>query len=150
MPAFQFRLASLQKYRESQRDVCRQALAQALAHEAEFASEKSRFEAEREGLLEEMRSINDGQQLSINQAAVRRYHAGQLARQIVQIEQLRQQAEEVVLKCRQGLVLADQAVKVLEKLSERQLEEYLADQERRAAREREENWQAARLREPVR
>jgi flagellar biosynthesis chaperone FliJ len=144
---FRFRLESLQKFRENQRDLCRQALAQALAAEAALAEQHADVEREREATLAELRAFNDEDKLSIDRAAARRYHAGQLAYRLRQLELQRQQAALVVTQCRQLLVQADQGVKVLEKLSEKQQAEFEAEVERHAAREREDNWQAARLRE---
>lgn len=150
MPKFRFRLESLQQFRENRRDLCRQALAQALAREAELAEQQAEAEREREATLAELRALNESDRLSIDRAAARRYHAGQLAYRIRQLELQRQQAAEVVAQCRQVLVQADQGVKVLEKLSEKQQAEFEAELERHAAREREDNWQAARLRESTR
>lgn len=147
MSKFRFRLESLQKFRENQRDLCRQALAQALAAEATLAEQHADVEREREATLAELRAFNDEDKLSIDRAAARRYHAGQLAYRLRQLDLQRQQAALVVTQCRQLLVQADQGVKVLEKLSEKQQAEFEAEVERRAAREREDNWQAARLRE---
>jgi flagellar biosynthesis chaperone FliJ len=144
---FRFRLESLQKFRENQRDLCRQALAQALAAEATLAEQHADVEREREATLAELRAFNDEDKLSIDRAAARRYHAGQLAYRLRQLDLQRQQAALVVTQCRQLLVQADQGVKVLEKLSEKQQAEFEAEVERHAAREREDNWQAARLRE---
>lgn len=147
MPQFRFRLESLQKFRENQRDLRRQALAQALAAEASLVEQQVEVERERESTLAELRAFNDGDRLSIDRAAARRYHAGQLAYRLRQLDLQRQQAAIVVAQCRQLLVQADQGVKVLEKLSEKQQAEFEAELERHAAREREDNWQAARLRE---
>lgn len=147
MSKFRFRLESLQKFRENQRDLCRQALAQALAAEATLAEQHADVEREREATLAELRAFNDEDKLSIDRAAARRYHAGQLAYRLRQLDLQRQQAALVVTQCRQLLVQADQGVKVLEKLSEKQQAEFEAEVERHAAREREDNWQAARLRE---
>lgn len=144
---FRFRLESLQKYRENQRDLCRQALAQALAREAELAGQRADVEREREATLSELRALNESGTLPINRAAARRYHAGQLTYRIRQLELQRQQASALVVRCRELLVQADQGVKVLEKLSEKQFAEYEAEVERQASREREENWQAAQQRE---
>jgi flagellar biosynthesis chaperone FliJ len=144
---FRFRLESLQKYRENERDLCRQSLAQALAVEAELAEQHADVEREREATLAELRDLNDGDKLVIDRAAARRYHAGQLAYRLRQLDLQRQQAAVLVAQCRQVLVQADQGVKVLEKLSEKQQMEFEAELERHAAREREDNWQAARLRE---
>lgn len=147
MAKFRFRLESLQKFRENQRDLCRQSLAQALAAEASLVEQQVEVEQERESTLAELREFNDGDKLVIDRAAARRYHAGQLAYRLRQLDQQRQQAAIVVAQCRQLLVQADQGVKVLEKLSEKQQVEFEAELERHAAREREDNWQAARLRE---
>ena len=147
MSKFRFRLESLQKFRENQRDLCRQALAQALAREAELSLQQADVERERETTLAELRAINDGDKLAIDRATARRYHAGQLSYRLRQLDQQRQQLAGVVAQCRQLLVQADQGVKVLEKLCGKQRVEFEAELERQAAREREDNWQAARLRE---
>lgn len=150
MPKFRFRLESLQKFRENQRDLCRQALAQALAREVQLVEQRAEVERERDATLAELRALNEGDRLSIDRAAARRYHAGQLTYRIREVELKRQQAAAVVAQCRQALMQADQGVKVLEKLSEKQQAEFEAELERHAAREREDNWQAARLRETTR
>ncbi|MCH7689245.1 MAG: hypothetical protein IH899_21650 [Planctomycetes bacterium] len=58
-------------------------------------------------------------------------------------------AQQLVL-CRQALSKADQDVKVLEKLEEKQREEFRYDEERREAHELEEVWISGHLREYTR
>ena len=145
MSQFRFRLAALQRYREHLRDVCRQQLADLLSRDAELVQRRDAFLEQRAWLLSEMRDLQQQSSLNVDQQATRRYHAGQLVADARQAETQRQQLMELIATCRQRLVLADQGVKVLEKLEGKQLQEFDFRQEQHEAREREETWQAAKL-----
>lgn len=147
MARYQFRLAALQKYRESLRDQCRQILAQWLQRDAAAIAEQQRLTAEREQQLSEIRDAQQsGNQVNVDKIVTRRYRAGQLTAELLAVAQQRQQLAIQISLCRQALVKADQGVKVLERLSEHQLAEFLQVEEAKASREREEIWQAGRLR----
>jgi hypothetical protein len=75
MPRFQFRLQSLLNYRESRRDLVRQYLAQMLAKDHELETERQTILDNRTALLVEMHTMQLSQQLNVDQAASRRYHA---------------------------------------------------------------------------
>src|SRR5438552_1327276 len=124
MARFQFRLAALLKYRESLRDRCRQALAQLQRQDAELAAEQERISDERERQLEEMRQAQFAGRIEVEKLTSRRYHSGQLTNEIHRVVQKRQELAQQLTLCRQALIKADQGVKVLEKLSERQLSDY--------------------------
>lgn len=145
MPAFRFRLQSLLQYRESRRDLCRQFLAQLLEQDAELVRRRDAFLAERAAVLEQMADLQSQSPISVDQVASRRYRAGQLAMDARRVELEREQLGQQIALCRQALVKADQGVKVLEQLAEKQQEEFLAHLERQEARAREEAWQAGRL-----
>jgi flagellar export protein FliJ len=148
MARFQFRLASLQRYREGLRDQCRQVLAQWLGRDAALAAEQQRLAAEREELLEEMRAAQQSAGLvDVEGLIARRYRAGQLSAEMQQLVLQRRQIAEQIALCRQALVRADQGVKVLEQLCDRQYAEFRASEEKREGCEREEIWQAGWLRE---
>lgn len=147
MARYQFRLAALQKYRESLRDQCRQILAQWLQRDAAAIAEQQRLTAEREQQLSEIRDAQQlGNQVNVDKIVTRRYRAGQLTAELLAVAQQRQQLAVQISLCRQALVKADQGVKVLERLSEHQLAEFLQVEEAKASREREEIWQAGRWR----
>jgi flagellar protein FliJ len=142
MARYQFRLASLLKYRESLRDQCRQVLAQWLRRDADLTTEQQRLEDERELQLSEMRAEQTDGTLQVDRLASRRYRAGQISGELAGLAQQRDELARQISLCRQALVKADQGVKVLEQLSDKQLAEFLAADEKRQARDREEIWQA--------
>src|SRR5579871_4396155 len=138
-------MAALLKYREHQRDLCRQLLAEAIAEDQALFDQRGRFEAQRAQQLEEMRQLTAEPVVDIDRSAARRFHASQLSVEILLVENSRVQVAKKIAERRHHLVLADQKVKALEKLSEKHHEEYAAEQERRTARELEETWMAAHL-----
>jgi len=145
MPQFQFRLAALQRYREYLRDVVRQQLAELVARDAALAAQRDDVLTRRASTLHEMHELQQQSPLDVDQAAARRYHAGQLAVEARGLEWQRQQLAGLVSACRQRLVLADQGVKVLEKLADRQRQEFDRALERQDTRQRDEAWQAVQL-----
>ncbi|MFO0916888.1 MAG: hypothetical protein U0872_01055 [Planctomycetaceae bacterium] len=147
MARFQFRLASLLKYREGLRDRCRQALAQLLHQDAELEREQQRITADRERQLDEMQHEQNSERISIDKLTSRRYHSGQLSAEIRQVVMRRQELAKQLSLCRQALVRADQGVKVLEKLADQQQFEFQQIEIRKEARELEETWSAGKLRE---
>ena len=103
---------------------------------------------EREQQLTEMRDAQQpGALVDVDMVVTRRYRAGQLTAELLAAAQQRRELADQISLCRQALVKADQGVKVLERLSEQQLAEFLQLEEKKASREREEIWQAGRFRE---
>lgn len=145
MQKFAFKLAALLKYREHQRNLCRQSLAEAIAEDQALLAERKNLESTRATQLEEMRELTGARVVNIDRSAARRYYASQLTIDISVLESHRAQVAQKIAERRQSLVLADQKVKALEKLSQKQFEDYLSEQERRAGRDLEESWMAAHL-----
>jgi hypothetical protein len=145
MAQFHFRLAALQRYREHLRDVCRQQLAELLARDAALEQQRDELLRQRSTNLHEMHELQQQPRLDVDPAAARRYHAGQLAAEANRVEWQRLQLGGLLTACRQRLVLADQGVKVLEQLSDKQRLEFETQQEHRESRQREEVWQAGQL-----
>lgn len=145
MPRFQFRLQSLLNYRESRRDLVRQYLAQMLAKDQELQTQQQTLLDTRTALLVEMHTLQLAQKLNVDQASTRRFHAGQLTVEAEIISQQRKRLGEQIAQCRQALIKADQNVKVLEQLSDNQRLEFLAQDEQRQARQREDAWQSGKL-----
>mgnify|MGYP002621758380 CR=1 FL=1 len=124
MARFRFRLSTLQKLRELHRDELRMKLAEAIqAHQIldqqllQVADELSALEASR-------RDAVQGGVTDVNGLlAAQRYQAVLLAQRQTIMEQARILAEESENR-RQAVVEADQKVKVMEKLRDRQQEEH--------------------------
>jgi flagellar biosynthesis chaperone FliJ len=140
-----FRLQALLTYREHLRDLCRQKLAELLAAEADLVQQRQAVLTRREQMLTELQDLLTRPQVDVDQAAARRYHAGQLAAEAARLAAERERLAAGIAEARQLLVKADQGVKVLEQLADKQRAEARLDLDRRESREREEIWQAARL-----
>lgn len=149
MARFSFRLQSLLNYRESRRDQVRQELARLLTKDAELVAQRQGFLDERAAVIAEMLALQQSSTLNVNQASSRRYHAGQLAIEAERINQVRQILGQRIEQCRQQLIRADQSVKVLEQLHDHQQAEFLAQDELRQAKQREDAWQAGKLAQAV-
>lgn len=145
MAGYRFPLAPLQRYREHQRDLCRQVLAQVLAEDAALQRRRDELANAREQLLAEMSALQQQPRYDITQAAARRYHAAQLLAQLKQVDLEREQVAERLQLCRQTLSKADQGVKVLEQLADKREAEFWKIMEGKESREREEIWQAGNL-----
>ncbi len=145
MSRFVFRLQSLLKYRESLRDQVRAQLARLLAADAQLVAQRDGHLEARTATLEEMIVLQAAPQCDVNQLAARRYHAGYLLNEARRVEQQRSELAVYVTACRKKLVAADQDVKVLEQLADRQRVEHEQIEEQRESRSREEAWQAGQL-----
>lgn len=149
MPQFNFRLRSLLNYRESRRDQVRQELARLLTKDQELIAQRQGFLDERAAVLAEMLTLQQSPKFNVDQAASRRYHAGQLTVEAARIDQIRQILGERITQIRQQLIQADQSVKVLEQLREQQHVEFTAEDERRQEKQREDAWQSGQLAKSV-
>lgn len=144
MAHFTFRLRALQKLREHHRDQCREDLARVLAEDEALVAQRMELETSRVQTLEELQRRLQTQRVDVAYATALRQHVGQLQAQIRQVDRQRAEVAERLEACRQRLVAADQDVKVLEKLEEKQRAEHEQVAEAKSAREREEIWQAGR------
>ena len=123
MAKFQFRLASVQRLRESVRDERRAKLAEAYAALRQLDERRSEIEHERDQLLAWQTSSARGQVNVDHILEAQRYQAI-LQSELHVLSQQRQAVETEAEKRRAALVLADQEVKVLEKLCDSQLERH--------------------------
>jgi flagellar protein FliJ len=147
---FVFRLRSLLEFRRHRRDLCRQLMAQVLADEANLLSEQQTTLASREQQFQEIRDLSRRGRVVVEGAVSRRYHSGQLAGKLRNLEDQRRLVSQQLQLCRDALVKADTEVKVLERLKERQRQDYEYRAERHNQFEREDAWMARKLRETVR
>lgn len=144
---FVFKFAALLRIRRHRRDQCRQLLAEVLSDIRALEVQRAELEQRRTGQLDELRSLGRPGPVDVDRAAARRYFAGQLVGELAGLARRQELVEQQLELCRQTLVKADQDVKVLEKLEEKQRAAFQFESERRGARELEEAWQAARLTE---
>lgn len=130
-----FRFDTVLRIRESERDICRMALAEAQRSEAELLAEHQRTSSERTDVLDELRTMHEGVAWAPDRVASRQQYAERLAAKLKGIECEMAVIAELLTHRRSALMEADTAVKALEKLAGRQL----ADQQRtdQAAAERD-------------
>jgi len=140
---FSFKFEPLLKLRKNQRDAQQQRLAEVLRRDDALLADRRRTATERNTQIEELRSLGSGGvDVDIDASTSRRFYAAQLSGQLDAIDERRTALARQIDECRQALVRADQAVKALEKLAEKQEAEFIYQHERREARELEEAWQA--------
>jgi flagellar export protein FliJ len=140
---FAFKLEVLLKLRKNQRDECQRLLADVLRHDDELAAERRQTEADRLLQIDELRSLGDGGKgIDVDASSARRFYAAQLSGDLGEIEVRRAEVARQIDACRQSLVRADQAVRSLEKLAEKQQSEFVFNQERVELQRLEETWQA--------
>lgn len=143
MKQFKFRFASLLTLRENERDLRRQFLAEAMRQVEKLELRRRALEGTRQLQLDEMRQLGAPGEVQVDGATARRAYAGQVTAWILEIDQDLQTARHNLEVRRQELVLADQQVRVLENLRDKQLAEYQSEAERRDARQLEEAWLGA-------
>lgn len=143
MSRFRFPLAALLQYREHQRELCQQLMAQAIAADQQLIAERDQFLAERAQVLDQLQQLAGAQRLAVDQLAQWRYHAQQLQGLADDREAARADVLARIALCRQALTRADQGVKVLEQLRDRQQSEHTARVTAQEDRAREEAWSAA-------
>jgi len=140
---FSFPLNPLLKLRQNQRELCQQLLADVLRHDEELLSRRRQTEAERLTQIDELRALGAADRdVDVDASSARRFYAGQLSGDLGAIDGQRTLLAGQIDLCRQALTRADQAVKSLERLAERQEHEFVVHEERREARALEETWQA--------
>ncbi len=133
MARFLFRLAALLRLRESRRDECRAALAEAYRIDEVLAKQIDNLKRELEALRTFCRmKVGPGRVEIDRLVEAQRYDLVVQAQQKRLAEQRQTVAAEIERR-RQALVEADREVRVLEKLRERQAEQHRAAEERREA-----------------
>lgn len=123
------------KLREHERDLQQQRVAAARIWHAELIAERDELANQRASVLAELRAMNEGTSLSVTQVIHRQRHAEQLGKALVVAETAVVEATSQVKSNLNRLILADQAVRGLELLAERQLAEYQKSQAKIAIQE---------------
>ncbi len=131
MAKYRFRLATLQRLREIHRDELRSKLAEAIQAQEVLDQQLVEVGNELDRLQTARREAVAGGRTDINQLlASQRYHQVLLAQQATMTEQARLLALEAERR-RQNVVEADQEVRVLERLHERQVASFRQEELRR-------------------
>ncbi len=121
MAKFRFRLSTLQKLRESHRDELRSKLAEAYQAEQLLRKQVQAIHAEEAELLKIQRSSFHEATTDVNRLLDTQRYSAALKGQLATLQDQSKMLTEEIEKRRQALVEADQQVRVLEKLHERQL-----------------------------
>ena len=138
MTKFQFRLATLQKLRETHRDEMRGRLAEAYRAEQLLAEQIKSIQSEAAELQQNQRNYFQTKSSNVNQLLnVQRYQAV-LRTQLTTLKSQTGMLRTEIEKRRLALVEADQQVRALEKLHERQLDEHRRQQLLAEAKEMDE------------
>ncbi len=131
MAKFSFRLAALLRLRESRRDECRAALAEAFRVEEALAKQLDGVSRELDALREFCRKNASPGAVDIDRLVqAQRYELVARAQQQRLTEQRQTVAAEIERR-RQALVEANREVRILEKLRQRQAEQHRREEELR-------------------
>lgn len=140
-----FPLEKVLDYRCHLRMERRNALAAAMSEEQALLDQRSEVESWKAETVGQLQSMTRPGELNVEATARRRYFVGQLEIRILILTEQIEQVRAIVEQRRQELIVADQEVRMLERLREKHIEEETAAQLRRAELELADQWQAARL-----
>lgn len=129
--SYQFRLATMLKLREQARDERRRDLAQAYEAERVLRERVAELQVEIVNTQARTRQAAGGGSVSVETLLNARRYELLMKSQVVQTQAQIAQVLEEIERRRQTLLEADREVKVLEKLRERQLEQYAEVEQKR-------------------
>ena len=134
MARFIFRLTALLRLRESRRDECRAALADAYRVDEVLGRQLEGLRQELDGLREFRRRKISSKAIDIDPLVEAQRYELVLRAQQQHVAQQRQTVAAQIELRRQALVEADREVRVLEKLRQRQAEQHRREEELREAK----------------
>lgn len=124
MAGFEFRLQSVLRLREHQREQRQMELANAYKRLREIQTSQSSVHREIQELVLHMRSHNNKENVDVDRLLDGHRYQLALKARLAEIAQAMGEASDEVERCRRNLIEADRQVKVLEKLHEKQLDEH--------------------------
>lgn len=136
--AFQFRLQILLNVRQNEREQRQRAVAVVRGQLADAIQTHSEWSTQRAEISDSLRILNNSEEWEANQVRQLQLRAEQLATQLRSVKARIAEAETELANRHQELLRADQSVRALERLAERQLAEYVLAQTHTAARDRHE------------
>ena len=131
---FQFRLESVLKLRQLERERQRQSVTFARLRHAEFAAKRDAITEARLAVIDELRQMNRDDAWIVDQVHLRQNHIEILNRDLLNAETDVARAESNLAECLKRLIAADQAACVLERLAELQRAEFHKNEARIEAR----------------
>jgi len=138
MKPFRFRLATLQRLREIHRDEMRAKLAEAFQAEQILAEQIATVQTELEEIISMQRQAATQGPTNINAMLDSHRYQFDLRRQQTTMREQAKMLDVEVQRRRQTVMEADQQVRVLEKLRQRQLAEHRLHQQRAEMKEMDE------------
>ena len=135
MPEPRFRLATLLRLRESNRDECRARLAEAQRTDQELLDQMTRLGMEQQRVQDECRKAAGPGSVDVDRLVEAHRYAVSLRARQEELKQRRQTLALEIQQRREALVKADQDVQVLEKLRNRRLERHRIEEERKEAKQ---------------
>ena len=149
MAAFRFSLASVLRLRNRKRDECRRVLARAVEQLEELEARNQRVLDEQKELSSLLKQQSQSGKIDIDLISRCQMHISELGRLYQQNLLECERARNAVAQCRAQLVVADQQVKALEKLEDKQRDEFRREQAKQDLEEQEDVLAAHRLRKPL-
>ncbi len=141
--AFHFRLQALLDLRTRTRDAARQHLADALASQREVESRRDQMTLDIREHENQVRELGTGR-INIGRLNRQRHYLTHLGQKLRTSQQEATDAAKLVEQRQSELAIAEQEVRLLEKLREKQSDEFNYEQEKKAELQREEAWQNSR------
>jgi flagellar protein FliJ len=131
MGDFTFRLETVLRARQQQRDACRADLAIAIEEDAVLARRLAELDQSRGEAVRQRREAAAPGPLDLDRLAELRRYEESLSREKQEVEEQQREAAWQVEQRRDALLAADREARALEKLEARQREQHDARQERR-------------------
>ncbi len=131
---FQFRLESVLKLRQYERERQRQSVVLARERHAEFAAKRDAISQSRLAVIKELRQMNRDDVWVVDQVNLRQNHIEILNQGLLNAEADVVRAESQLAECLKRLISADQAACALERLAELQRTEFHKNEARIEAR----------------
>jgi flagellar protein FliJ len=141
---FRFRFDALRRYREYRRDLVRMLFAQILDDRGRLLGQRQDRHAQHLRQFEEIRRCTAPGSVDVDGAAARQYHAGQITRDVVQLERQIEVVEQQLESCRAALASAERDVDVLDRLEQKQRKAFEYEQARREQLALEDAWLSVR------
>ena len=138
MARFHFRLASLLRLREAARDERRRHLAEALRAESVLRDHRAALEKNVEVMRRQARAAAQPGHIDVDRLLEAQRYELALRAQVAIAEQQAAELRQEIENRRQALVAADREVRVLEKLRQRHLERFRAEEARREVKRMDE------------
>ncbi|MCG6154508.1 flagellar FliJ family protein [Rubinisphaera margarita] len=144
--SFQFRLESLLKYRRHQLDQCRQLMADVLRDQETCTASLQDLDDDRTETLEQMRTASLSGSINVRKLASIRYDVAQIDEHKLRLRADHSRYEKQLELCRQAVQQADAAVKSLERLRDKQLQQHDHKEARKTEISLQDAWASVNLR----